>query len=105
VSISGKTSNIFNDNPYPKTRRMAIKITMPMRWLMMADIKCIRGNNSEGKTVFVIMLDCSNTAIGERFTTSAKKSQGNIPTISQMAKLVPPYSGPSLTFKITEKIK
>ena len=105
VSINGKTSSIFNDIPYPKTSKTPIKITMPMRWLTMADIKCIRGNNSDGNTVFVIMLDCSSTAVGERVITSAKKSQGNIPAINQIAKLVPPYSGPNLTFNITEKIK
>jgi hypothetical protein len=103
--MMGKIINIFNDIPYPKTTRNPIKITMPMRWLRMADIRWVSGSNSDGNTVFVIMLDCSSTAIGDRVTTSAKKNQGNRPDISQMAKFVPPYSSPNLIFKITEKIK
>ena len=73
--------------------------------LAFAAAKWARGKISDGNTILEIICDCSSTAAGDRVTTSAKNIHGNKPATSQIAKLVPPYSGPNLIFKITEKTK
>ena len=76
-----------------------------MRWLITADARWVRGNISDGNTILEIKLDWSSTAPGDRVITSANNVQGNRPAISQIPKLVSPYSGPGFIFKITENIK
>src|SRR3989304_7864861 len=79
----GMTNNIFIEIAPPRTTSRPIRMIMPIRWLIIAADRVTIGRISEGKTIFLIKLDYSNTELGQRFITSAKNNQGRRPAISQ----------------------